>query len=62
MMSPVEHHTGPSTVEWHYDGDRDAIVVTTTNMAYTILYLGLLNDAATTAPLALTPATLPEFL
>ena len=37
-------------VEWFYDGARDAIVVTTTTKAYTLIHLGHLNATAEVPP------------
>ena len=61
MASSAEHFVMPLTVEFHYDGPRDAVVVTTTTKAYMLLYLGRLDDAIE-IPLTLEPADLSEFL
>ena len=61
MVSLVEHHVTPLTIEWYYDEDCDAIVVTTTTKAFTILHLGRLN-ATVEIPTTPTPVKLPEFL
>ena len=60
MVSLVEHHVSPPTIEWYYDREYDAIVVTTTIKGYTVLHLGHLD--ATAAPLASSPTDPPEFL
>ena len=61
MASPIEHFVMLMTIEWYYEGVRDAIVVMTTTKAYTIYHLGRL-DATTEFPPALAPANLLEFL
>ena len=51
----------PLTIEWHYDKARDAIVVTNTTKAYTLLPLGCLDDSIEVPPTP-APADLPKFL
>ena len=41
MASLVEHFVMPSTIEWHHDEAHDAIMITITTKAYTLLHLGL---------------------
>ena len=51
----------PPTVRWYYDRVRDAIVVMTTTMTYTLLHVGRINNLAK-VPLIPALADLLEFL
>ena len=48
-------------VDWYYDRASDVVVVVTTTMTYTLLYVSHINNVVKVPPVP-TPVDLPEFL